>query len=145
MLPSLSNLVTEKTHKSSSQNAGQNCIGIERLIVHEDQYDDLYQIFSDMVGRLRPGSVLTPSHEGYISPVDCGAMISGDRFQSLQRLIEDAANEGAQVKGGAKQLDHVYHEYGTFFSSTVVGLANRNNDMEIAQTERRCWRAFPDL
>jgi acyl-CoA reductase-like NAD-dependent aldehyde dehydrogenase len=116
-----------------SQNAGQNCIGIERLIVHQDQYDDLYQIIADGVNKLRLGSVLTPTPEGYVTPVDCGAMISGNRFRSIEGLVREAENEGAQVQGG-KRWKHVYHEDGTYFSATVVGPVD--SGMEIAQTER---------
>jgi acyl-CoA reductase-like NAD-dependent aldehyde dehydrogenase len=116
-----------------SQNSGQNCIGIERLVVHQDQYDDLYAILRDGASKLRLGPVLAPSPEGYVSPVDCGAMIDRERFQSLERLIEDARAEGAEVFGGYP-WDHVYHAHGTYFAATIVGPAN--NEMEIAQTER---------
>jgi acyl-CoA reductase-like NAD-dependent aldehyde dehydrogenase len=118
-----------------SQNAGQNCIGIERLIVHTSQYDELYAIFTERVQRLRFGSVLSTSEEGFVATVDCGAMISDQRFRTLEKLIADAAEEGANVEVGGKQWHNAYLPDGTYFDGTVVGDATQ--DMEITQTERK--------
>ena len=118
-----------------SQNAGQNCIGIERLIVHRSQYDDLYELVTEGVMKMRLGSVMTPTSEGYVPPVDCGSMISGERFTGIEGLVTAAENEGAQVEGG-KRWKHFYHEHGTYFGPTVVGLVDRT--MEISRTERTC-------
>ncbi|KAJ8517430.1 hypothetical protein ONZ45_g5376 [Pleurotus djamor] len=114
------------------QNAGQNCIGIERLIVHADQYDDLREMLSDRVSKLRLGSVLTPTQEGYVYTVDCGAMIDADRFYSLERLITSAEENGAHVEGG-KQFNHVYLDKGSYFLPTIVGPVTPEE--EIAQNE----------
>ena len=119
--------------KYCSQNAGQNCIGIERLIVHKLQYDDLEKIITERVQILRSGSVLAPSQEGYISTVDSGSMISRDRFLGLQQLIRKAEEAGAKVVGG-QPLTHVYLEHGSYFQGTVVGPVH--NNMDIAQQER---------
>ncbi|KAH8833937.1 meiotic sister-chromatid recombination aldehyde dehydrogenase [Flagelloscypha sp. PMI_526] len=114
------------------QNAGQNCIGIERLIVHNSQYDELRDLIQARVSKLRQGSVLAPSPEGYVSTVDGGAMINTDRFGTLQRLLRDANQEGADYIGG-EQYNHVYLEHGTFFAPTIVGPVRSH--MEIAQEE----------
>lgn len=111
---------------------GQNCIGIERLIVHSDQYDDLHDLLSERVRKLRVGSVLAASPEGYVSTIDCGAMISGSRFRALERVIRDAAEGGANVEGGS-QYNHVYLENGSFFTPTLVGPVDVS--MDIAQQE----------
>ena len=111
---------------------GQNCIGIERIIVHTSVYDDLWSIFEDKVSKFRVGSVLAPTAEGYISTVDGGAMINADRFRGLEKVIHDAEEGGAQVIGG-RQYDHVYLENGYFFAPTLVGPVTK--DMEIANIE----------
>lgn len=117
-----------------SQNAGQNCIGIERLIVHSSQYDDLREILEKRVDKLRLGSVMAPTDEGYISPVDCGSMISKDRFAALQARIRAAKEAGANVQGGV-EYHHVYAN-GAYFRPAIVGPVT--SDMEIAQEERMC-------
>ncbi|KAI4525812.1 Aldehyde/histidinol dehydrogenase [Schizophyllum commune] len=114
------------------QNMGQNCIGIERLIVHSSQYDELEAIFKETASKIRLGSVLAPTQEGYVATVDGGAMIDGDRFQALEALIQDAEEGGANVIGG-RQYNHVYLENGYYFQPTVVGPVD--NSMEIAQQE----------
>ncbi|TFK34820.1 Aldehyde/histidinol dehydrogenase [Crucibulum laeve] len=115
------------------QNMGQNCIGIERLIVHASQYDDLHEIFAERVPKLRAGSVMAPTQEGYVSTVDCGSMISGDRFQALSRIIQTAEEGGANITGEGGRYNHVYLENGYYFTPTVVGPVDPS--MEIAQQE----------
>ena len=117
-----------------SQNSGQNCIGIERLLVHKSQYDELHEILEKRISILRSGSVLSLSAEGYVSTIDCGSMISRERFQSLQRVIQEAAEGGAKVIGGT-ECTHGYLENGAYFTPTLVGLAAPH--MSIAREERR--------
>ncbi|PBK87519.1 ALDH-like protein [Armillaria gallica] len=116
------------------QNAGQNCIGIERLIVHRSQYDELFEIFSQRVTKLRLGSVMAPNDQGYLSPVDCGAMISSARFDALEHLITEAEENGngVHLEGGTR-YNHVYNDKGSYFLPTVIGPVF--SDMRIAQKE----------
>ncbi|KAK0474917.1 meiotic sister-chromatid recombination aldehyde dehydrogenase [Armillaria novae-zelandiae] len=116
------------------QNVGQNCIGIERLIVHRSQYDELFEIFSQRVTKLRLGSVMAPNDQGYLSPVDCGAMISSARFDALEHLITEADEfgNGIHLEGGTRYR-HVYNDKGSYFLPTVIGPVT--SDMRIAQKE----------
>lgn len=103
------------------QNAGQNCIGFERLIVHSDQYDELFEILTERAKKMRLGSVLAPSREGYINTVDCGCMITNDRFDLLEQLIFEAHEAGAHMDVGGKQYQHPSSHGNTYFSCTVLG------------------------
>ncbi|KAH7890007.1 Aldehyde/histidinol dehydrogenase [Phlebopus sp. FC_14] len=114
------------------QNAGQNCIGIERLIVHTEQFDALFEILTERVQKLRVGSVLAPSREGYINAVDCGSMISNDRFEVLENLVFQAHDAGAQTIGGKRYLHDTSHG-NAYFSPTVV--ADVDSKSRIAQME----------
>ncbi|KAJ7702278.1 meiotic sister-chromatid recombination aldehyde dehydrogenase [Mycena rosella] len=114
------------------QNMGQNCIGIERMIVHKSQHDELYDMLQKRIEMLRLGSVLAPSDTGFITTVDCGAMISRERFESLANVIEEAHTAGSDVTGGA-QYSHVYQEKGYYFQPTIVGPVT--SDMRIAKEE----------
>ncbi|TFY71337.1 hypothetical protein EVG20_g1668 [Dentipellis fragilis] len=113
------------------QNAGQNCIGIERMIVHASLYDEVYRILLERSRALRLGSAL--SADGVGSGVDCGSMISTDRFQSLEDIIQDAAHQGAKVEHGGARIRHPYLENGAYFSPTIVGEVTP--EMNIAQRE----------
>jgi len=122
----------------SSQNAGQNCIGIERLLVHRDQYDEVYRLILDRAGGLRIGGALSADDVG--TGVDVGSMISRERFQTLQDIIDEAATHGARVDLGGRPRVHPYLVNGAFFEPTVIGEVNRL--MDIAQVEREFAIAF---
>ena len=115
-----------------SQNMGQNCIGIERILVHASLYDQLFEYFEEKVSRMRVGSVLALSPEGYISTVDGGSMINGDRFEGLEKVIHEAEEAGATIIGG-KAYKHVYLENGYYFQPTLIG--NVDPSMDIANHE----------
>ncbi|KII89226.1 hypothetical protein PLICRDRAFT_53690 [Plicaturopsis crispa FD-325 SS-3] len=120
--------------RGTFQNVGQNCIGIERFIVHASQHDELYAMFQDRTSKLRAGSVLTASEEGFVPTIDCGAMISRDRFEGLEAIISSAQRAGALVSAEmGKGWKHSYHEHGCYFHPTVVG--NVTPEMDIAQHE----------
>ncbi|KAI0783294.1 meiotic sister-chromatid recombination aldehyde dehydrogenase [Abortiporus biennis] len=115
------------------QNAGQNCIGIERVIVHESQYEEVYNMLLERTKELRPGSALTRPDEGFIPTVDIGAMISSERFPEIKRVLETAVNHGATLDYGGEPWKHPYLDQGAYFQPTVVG--DVDPESEIAQTE----------
>ena len=110
-------------------------MGIERLIVHESQYNELYDIICRRSKELRFGPVLAPPVEGFLSTADCGSMISKDRFSDLERILYDAESEGAAVEVGGTRHDHRYFSSGAYFSATVVG--NPPPTSEVAREERK--------
>ncbi|KAF8506648.1 Aldedh-domain-containing protein [Russula emetica] len=113
------------------QNAGQNCIGIERLLVHRDQYDEVFGLISDRARGLRIGGALSADDVG--TGVDVGSMISHERFQNLQDIVEAADRQGAHVELGGRRRDHPYLTNGAFFEPTVIGEVQR--DMDIVKQE----------
>lgn len=113
---------------------GQNCVGIERVIVHESQYDDLQEMLASRIEKLRPGSVLAPTPEGYVTTVDCGSMIAKDRFQNLEQMLTDATEAGANLIGGQTYIPTQSNlTKGFYFAPTLVGPVYSN--MEVAQQE----------
>lgn len=60
-------------------------------------------------------------------------MISDNRFDAIETLIQQAEEDGAKVVNG-KRYHHVYHDQGTYFLPTLVGLTK--NSGAIAQHER---------
>jgi acyl-CoA reductase-like NAD-dependent aldehyde dehydrogenase len=103
------------------QNAGQNCIGIERLLVHVDQYDELHALLSERAARLRVGAVMAQSPEGHLPTVDVGAMINDRNFEHLRGVMDDAVAGHATLDVGGGPYTHPYHEHGAYFTPTVVG------------------------
>lgn len=70
---------------------------------------------------MRVGSVLAPSREGFINTVDCGSMITNDRFDLLEQLIFEAQDAGSVMEVGGKQYTHPSSAGNAYFSCTVLG------------------------
>ncbi|MCJ1308485.1 Meiotic Sister-Chromatid recombination aldehyde dehydrogenase [Agyrium rufum] len=118
------------------QAAGQNCIGIERIIALPKSYAKLIEILEPRVKALRVGATLQEDHD--VAPEDCitidiGAMISAEQFDRLEKLIEDAVSNGARLLAGGKRYNHPQFPTGHYFSPTL--LVDVTPRMRIAQEE----------
>ncbi|CUM64057.1 uncharacterized protein PRCAT00001645001 [Priceomyces carsonii] len=114
--------------RGTFQSAGQNCIGIERVICLPKVYDELLRILVDRVKILRLGSDIDQLDE-----IDVGAMISGNRFNHLEELISDAVEKGARLLCGGSPFQHPNYPQGHYFEPTVV--ADVTPAMRIFQEE----------
>ncbi|GAB7352593.1 hypothetical protein MBLNU459_g2974t1 [Dothideomycetes sp. NU459] len=111
------------------QSAGQNCIGIERVIAMPDAYSRLVKQLAPRIQALRLGSALAATGKD----VDVGAMISAASFQRLEALVADAVAQGATLLAGGKQHIHPGFPHGHYFQPTL--LAGVTPAMRIAQEE----------
>jgi acyl-CoA reductase-like NAD-dependent aldehyde dehydrogenase len=116
--------------RGTFQSAGQNCIGIERVIAQPKVYDRLVSYLTPKIQALRQGSILTASSD---TPIDIGASISSASFSNLEALIADAVSTGARLLAGGKRYTHPDHPSGHYFAPTF--LADVTPSMKIAQTE----------
>ena len=99
------------------QNAGQNCIGVERVFVHEKVKERFVGMVVDVVKRMRCG-------------VDTGAMTMCERgIAHVDELVQDAVSKGAKVLVGGKKAERA----GFYYEPTV--LDGVTGDMRIAQEE----------
>ena len=114
--------------RGTFQSAGQNCIGIERVIALPKVHDVLPDIVLPIIKSMCVGSVLQDP-----TVPDMGAMISSRSFTRLESLIHCAVNSGATLHCGGRRLNHPTYPNGTYFQPTL--LSNVTADMEIAQTE----------
>ncbi|KAH9864748.1 hypothetical protein IAQ61_008693 [Plenodomus lingam] len=116
--------------RGTFQSAGQNCIGIERVIVLPKIYERLIEYLTPKIRALQPGSVLNTDME---TPIDIGASISAANFDKLEALIEDAVENGARLLAGGYRYDHPLYPSGHYFTPTFI--ADVTPSMAIAQTE----------
>lgn len=114
--------VVETLLRGTFQASGQNCIGIERIIVGPGHYDRLVSLLEPRVKALRLGQ-----------DKDVGAMISDASFGRLEGLVGDAILKGARVLAGGKRYIHPDHPNGHYFTPTLV--VDVTPDMEIAREE----------
>lgn len=116
--------------RGTFQSAGQNCIGIERVIALPAIHDILVAKLESQIRNLRLGSVTHPSTT---TSIDLGSMISSASFSRLESLITDAISRGARLHTGGTRYIHPDHPQGHYFLPTL--LSNITSTMPIAQTE----------
>ncbi|MCJ1476153.1 Meiotic Sister-Chromatid recombination aldehyde dehydrogenase [Lambiella insularis] len=119
--------VTSILMRGVFQSAGQNCIGIERIIALPTIYPQLVSLLEARIRILRLGSALEDPE------VDVGAMVSADSFSRLETLIDEAVAQGARLLVGGKRYEHPKYPKGHYFSPTL--LVDVVSSMRIAQEE----------
>ncbi|KUI74544.1 hypothetical protein VM1G_10178 [Cytospora mali] len=108
--------------RGTFQAAGQNCIGIERIVATPGVYDRLIERLEPRVKAIRLGQ-----------EEDMGALISDASFSRLEGLVQDAVKNGARLLAGGKRYSHPDHPSGHYFSPTL--LVDVTPDMAIAHEE----------
>lgn len=115
------------------QSAGQNCIGIERVIALPKVHDQLVNIVLPKIHRIRLGGVLLYEQDHSPPTLDMGSMISSRSFTKLESLISSAVAQGATLHTGGHVSSHNSYPNGNYFLPTL--LSNVKPSMFIAQTE----------
>jgi glyceraldehyde-3-phosphate dehydrogenase (NADP+) len=86
--------------------AGQVCISVQRMVIHEDVWDEFLGRFVAGAGALKVGDPLDPS-------TDLGPMVDATAAGRTQRWVDEAVALGGKVLLGG-------HADGTFFPPTVL-------------------------
>ena len=86
--------------------AGQVCISVQRMYVHEDVWDDFMGRFVEAAGKLQVGDPLDPK-------TDLGPMVDDAAASRTQRWVDEAVAAGAKVLLGGKADS-------TYFPPTVL-------------------------
>lgn len=108
---------------ASFSNAGQLCMSIERLYVHEKIYDRFVPAFVDKVKKLRIGIGLDFSS-------DVGSLISKDQLDKVSGHVKDAIKHGAKVLTGGQHRPDI----GPYVFEPTV-LENVTEDMLLCRGE----------
>jgi aldehyde dehydrogenase (NAD+) len=106
-------------------NSGQSCHSPTRLLVHEDQLEEMLGHLREAVGEIRVGDPADPA-------TTHGPVVNRAQFDRIQRYIQIGLNEGARlVCGGPGRPDGL--DCGFFVRPTIF--ADVNRDMTIAREE----------
>jgi aldehyde dehydrogenase (NAD+) len=117
--------VVDIAMRGTFQNCGQNCIGLERLVIHSKIYDRFVQAVAAKVAALSQGPPLSAT-------VDCGAMTMGAaEIGRIEKLVQQAVDSGARLLAGGKRNDTLPE--GSFMRPTLLVDVTRN--MDIARNE----------
>ncbi|KAJ1335627.1 aldehyde dehydrogenase family protein [Microdochium nivale] len=114
--------IVEILLRGSFQAAGQNCIGIERVIATPAVYPKLVEMLEPRVRAMRLGL-----------DKDMGAMVSDASFSRLEGLVDDAVSKGARLLAGGRRYVHPDYPSGFYFSPTL--LVDVTPDMAVANEE----------
>ncbi len=90
-------------------NSGQNCIAVERVLVHTRVQRQLVEAIVDRVRHLRQGDPL-------LAEVDLGALTSHHHLRHIQSQIDAAISCGAKLAFGG----HATSDPGNFITPTVI-------------------------
>ncbi|MGN6413818.1 succinic semialdehyde dehydrogenase [Flexivirga sp.] len=114
----------ESAVRSCFSSAGQLCISIERLILHEWIADDFLKHFVARVRTMTLGA-------GLEWGIDMGSLISAQQLERVSQHVEDARAKGATVLAGG----HARPELGPwFYEPTVLEGVTEAMDCRRAET-----------
>ena len=105
--------------RGSFANAGQLCISMERIYVHDAIYDAFLAEFLPRVSALRIGSA--PGW-GY----DIGPMITAPQFRRVCEHVADAQSQGARVLAGGRARPDIGPQV---FEATVLAQVRESMDL----------------
>jgi glyceraldehyde-3-phosphate dehydrogenase (NADP+) len=77
--------------------AGQNCIGVQRLYIHQEIYEDFRDRFVERTKKYRIGDKLKEE-------TDMGPMITEEEAKRVEAWIKEAVEKGARVLTGGNRV-----------------------------------------
>jgi succinate-semialdehyde dehydrogenase/glutarate-semialdehyde dehydrogenase len=107
---------------SKYRNTGQTCVCANRLLVHDEVYDQFRDKLVERVGRMVVG-------DGLKGPTDQGPLIDSNAVLKVEEHIADAVGKGASIAVGGSR----HRLGGNFFQPTV--LTDVTDAMAIAHEE----------
>jgi acyl-CoA reductase-like NAD-dependent aldehyde dehydrogenase len=100
-------------------NAGQNCISVQRVLVHRPVYNETMELLLDKISAMKTGDPRDPE-------VSVGPMIDEWAAKEAEEKVQEAVQQGARVVLGGKRE-------GTLFYPTV--LVDTTPEMRVNTTE----------
>jgi succinate-semialdehyde dehydrogenase/glutarate-semialdehyde dehydrogenase len=85
----------EGAERALFSNAGQLCISVERLFVHESVAGEFTERLLERTGAMKLATELDYS-------ADMGSLVSKEQLETVERHVEDAVAKGAKVLTGGK-------------------------------------------
>ncbi|MCQ6265468.1 NAD-dependent succinate-semialdehyde dehydrogenase [Fictibacillus sp. WQ 8-8] len=108
---------------SKFRNAGQTCICINRVYVHENKYEEFTKLLVEATRKLKVGN-------GMDEGTDIGPIINRDGYEKIKEHVGNAVEKGAACVLGGKGKDE---GNACFYEPTV--LKDVNHDMLIMNEE----------
>jgi len=94
-------------------NAGQACIGANRLYVHEAIYDEVADRLEQLATAMQVG-------DGAQAGIQMGPLVDFKAVEKVEELVADAIQCGAKVRAGGSRMQGQAYENGSFYAPTVL-------------------------
>ncbi|HSI67416.1 MAG TPA: aldehyde dehydrogenase [Planococcus sp. (in: firmicutes)] len=117
-------LAAEAIAASRLSNAGQACTNAERVYVHESVAEELTK---KLVAAFESKKLGNPRED---KNVDVGPLVSQDRLETVEGMVQQALTQGAVVATGGERPDFAS---GFFYKPTI--LTNVSHDSDIIKEE----------
>ncbi|GJM44718.1 MAG: aldehyde dehydrogenase [Gemmatimonadota bacterium] len=111
-------------------NAGQACLAVKRLYLHEDIHDEFLEALIKKVNAYEPGD---PSTKPEKPAVRMGPLHTAAQRDEIEEQLADAVSKGAKVLCGGKRPEDPALAKGHFFHPAVV--TNVPHDCRLVQEE----------
>lgn len=118
------NVATESIVTSRLANNGQACTNAERVYVHESIVDHLIE---RLKSAFEAKTIADPREN---KDAEIGPLVSKDRLETVEQMVDRAVKEGAKVVTGGERAET---DKGYFYKPTI--LTNVKDDMEIMKNE----------
>lgn len=89
--------------KGGFYHAGQVCVSVQRVYVHESIIDDVAGQMTKLVSKLKVGDPADPATE-------VGPLIRHQETERVEKWVDDAVGAGAKVLCGAKKLNDAFYQ-----------------------------------
>jgi acyl-CoA reductase-like NAD-dependent aldehyde dehydrogenase len=106
--------------KGGFYHAGQVCVSVQRVYVHEDMSADIAQQLADIASGLKVGDQLDPTTE-------VGPLISTVEVDRIERWVKEAEVKGGKILCGGKRLSD------SCYAPTVI--LDAPDDAEVSRSE----------
>ena len=113
----------EGAERALFSNAGQLCISIERLLVHESVLEEFTRRLVERTVAMRIGTALDYS-------ADIGSLISESQLHTVREHVEDAVAKGARVLAGGRPRPDI----GPYFFEPTI-LSGVDESMTLCRNE----------
>ncbi len=100
------------------RNAGQICISPTRFLVHKKVYEKFLNLFVANVRSIKVGN-------GLEDDIKMGPLIHEKRLQTIEKLVKDAVDRGANIVTGGKRIGNK----GYFFEPTVLTEVSKDSKL----------------
>ncbi|CAJ0625717.1 5850_t:CDS:2 [Entrophospora sp. SA101] len=116
--------------RGTFQNSGQNCVGIERVLIHESLHDEFIKKVTKQIELMRIGSALNDNDQ---FTVDVGALTMSGQAERLKSIVRTSINEGAKLMAGGDIYTHPKYPTSQYFQPTLI--TDVTKEMSIVQHE----------